>query len=70
MEKETKEAARKRIEAEGVRDFQDIVSEGISDELLRWKGIEATQNLALSTNTKIVVVGGGDDGLPIILGNN
>ena len=70
LEKETKEAARKRIEAEGVRDFQDIVSEGISDELLRWKGIEATQNLAQSPNTKIVVVGGGDDGLPIILGNN
>jgi regulator of protease activity HflC (stomatin/prohibitin superfamily) len=70
LEKETKEAARKRIEAEGVRDFQDIVSEGISDELLRWKGIEATQNLASSPNTKIVVVGGGDDGLPIILGNN
>ena len=70
LEKETKEAARKRIEAEGVRDFQDIVSEGISDELLRWKGIEATQNLAQSNNTKIVVVGGGDDGLPIILGNN
>ena len=70
LEKETKEAARKRIEAEGVRDFQAIVSEGISDELLRWKGIEATQNLAQSANTKIVVVGGGDDGLPIILGNN
>ena len=70
LEKETKEAQRKRIEAEGIRDFQDIVSEGISDELLRWKGIEATQNLAESPNTKVVVVGGGEDGLPIILGNN
>ncbi len=70
LEKESKEAQRKRIEAEGIRDFQDIVSEGISDELLRWKGIEATQNLAESPNTKVVVVGGGEDGLPIILGNN
>ena len=70
LEKETKEAQRKRIEAEGIRDFQEIVSEGISDELLRWKGIEATQKLAESQNTKVVVVGSGDDGLPIILGNN
>ena len=69
LEKESKEAERKRIEAAGIRDFQAIVSEGISDELLRWKGIEATQNLAESPNTKIVVVGGGEDGLPIILGN-
>ena len=70
LEKETKEAERKRIEAEGIRDFQEIVSEGISDELLRWKGIEATQKLAESPNSKVVVVGSGDDGLPIILGNN
>lgn len=70
LEKETKEAQRKRIEAEGIRDFQEIVSEGISDELLRWKGIEATQKLAESPNSKVVVVGSGDDGLPIILGNN
>jgi len=70
LEKESKEAERKRIEAEGIRDFQEIVSEGISDELLRWKGIEATQKLAESPNSKVVVVGGGEDGLPIILGNN
>lgn len=70
LEKETKEAERKRIEAKGIRDFQEIVSEGISDELLRWKGIEATQKLAESPNSKVVVVGGGEDGLPIILGNN
>ena len=70
LEKETKEAERKRIESEGIRDFQEIVSEGISDELLRWKGIEATQKLAESPNSKVVVVGGGEDGFPIILGNN
>ncbi|NNG16081.1 MAG: prohibitin family protein, partial [Gemmatimonadales bacterium] len=48
------------------QDFQRIVSEGISDRLLRWKGIEATENLAQSDNSKIVIVG-GRDGLPLIL---
>jgi prohibitin 1 len=70
LEKEAKEADRKRIEAQGIQDFQDIVSEGISEELLRWKGIEATAELAKSVNSKVVVIGGGDDGLPIILGGN
>ena len=68
LEKETKEAQRKRIEAEGIRDFQEIVSSGISDELLRWKGIEATSQLAESENAKVVVIGSGEDGLPLILG--
>lgn len=68
LEKETKEAERKRIEAKGIKDFQDIVSEGISEKLLKWKGIEATLELAKSTNTKVVVIGQGDEGLPIILG--
>lgn len=70
IEKEQKEAERKRIEAEGIRDFQEIVSSGISDELLRWKGIEATAQLAESQNSKVVVIGSGDDGLPLILGGN
>lgn len=70
LEKETKEAERKRIEAQGIKDFQDIVSEGISDKLLKWKGIEATLELAKSTNSKVVVIGQGDDGLPLILGGN
>lgn len=68
--KEAKEAERKRIEAQGIKDFQDIVSEGISDKLLRWKGIEATLELAKSGNTKVVIIGQGKDGLPLILGNN
>jgi regulator of protease activity HflC (stomatin/prohibitin superfamily) len=68
LEKESKEAQRKRIEAQGIKDFQDIVAQGISDKLLKWKGIEATQELAKSTNTKIVIVGGAD-GLPLILNN-
>lgn len=67
IEKERKEADRKKIEAEGIQTFQDIVSNGISDKLLKWKGIEATEELAKSPNTKVIVIGSGADGLPIIL---
>lgn len=66
--KEQQEAERKRIEAEGISTFQKIVSEGISPQLLQWKGIEATQELAKSPNAKIVVIGNAKDGLPLILG--
>jgi len=68
--KETQEADRKRIEAKGIADFQDIVSKGISDQLLKWKGIEATEKLANSQNSKVVIIGSGKDGLPIILGSD
>ena len=68
--KEEKERERKRIEAKGIQEFQEIVTQGISEKLLRWKGIEATENLANSPNAKMVIVGGGKDGLPIILNNN
>ncbi len=67
LTKEKQEADRKRIEAKGIADFQTIVAAGISDQLLRWKGIEATEKLASSTNTKVIIVGAGKDGLPIIL---
>jgi prohibitin 1 len=67
LTKEKQEADRKRIEAKGIADFQAIVAAGISDQLLRWKGIEATEKLASSPNTKVVIVGAGKDGLPIIL---
>jgi len=70
LEKASKEAERMRIEAEGIRDYQEIVSRGISQELLKWKGIEATSALANSPNSKIVVIGSAKDGLPLILGNN
>jgi regulator of protease activity HflC (stomatin/prohibitin superfamily) len=66
--REQKERDRKRIEAEGIRQFQDIVNEGISDRYLKWKGIDATLELAKSHNTKVVVIGSAGDGLPIILG--
>ena len=68
LQKETQEAQRKRIEAAGIRDFQQIVAQGISPQLLEWKGIEATESLAKSPNAKVVVVGGGKNGLPLILG--
>lgn len=67
LQKEKQEAERKRIEARGIADFQAIVSQGLNDKLLQWKGIEATQELAKSENAKIVIVGSGKGGLPIIL---
>src|SRR5271157_3064653 len=67
--REIRESERKKIEAEGISEFQRIVTQGISDSYLRWRGIEATLQLAQSSNSKIVIVGSGKDGLPIILGN-
>ena len=67
LTKEKQEADRKRIEAKGIADFQTIVAAGISEQLLRWKGIEATEKIAQSPNTKVIIVGAGKDGLPIIL---
>jgi regulator of protease activity HflC (stomatin/prohibitin superfamily) len=69
VEREKKESERKQIEANGIHAFQQTVSQGISDSYLRWRGIEATLQLAQSSNAKIVIVGSGKDGLPIILGN-
>jgi regulator of protease activity HflC (stomatin/prohibitin superfamily) len=68
LQKEQQEAERKRIEAQGVADFQRIVAQGISPQLLEWKGIEATEKLAASANSKIVVIGNSKTGLPLILG--
>jgi hypothetical protein len=69
VEREKRESERKKIEGEGIRDFQQIVSQGISESYLRWRGIEATLQLSQATNSKVVVIGSGKDGLPIILGN-
>ena len=68
--KESKEAERKRIEAEGISDFQKIVTKTITPQLLKWKGVEATQELSKSPNSKVIVIGNGDGDLPIILGGN
>jgi len=69
VEREKRESERKKIEAQGIRDFQQIVSQGISDSYLRWRGIEATLQLSQSTNSKVVIIGNAKDGLPVILGN-
>ena len=66
LQKERQEAERKRVEAAGIKDFQDIVTQGISEKLLQWKGIEATIELARSSNTKVIVVGNPKSGLPLI----
>ncbi len=67
LQKERQEAERKRIEAGGVADFQRIVAQGISPQLLEWKGIEATERLATSANAKVVLIGNSRTGLPLIL---
>ncbi len=66
LQKERQEAERKRIEAQGIADFQSIVAKGISPALLEWKGIEATEKVATSTNAKVVMIGSPRNGLPII----
>lgn len=66
LDKERQEADRKRIEAQGIQDFQRIISQGLSEQLLRWKGIETTRALAESANSKLIIVG-GRDGMPLIL---
>ena len=66
--KEKQEAERKAIEAKGIADYQRIVSDGVTPELLQWKGIEATREIAVSTNAKVVLVGNSKDSMPVILG--
>ena len=67
LQKEKQEADRKRIEAQGIRDFQTTVAQGISQQLLEWKGIEATERLAASNNAKVVIIGNPKNGLPLVL---
>lgn len=66
LDRERQEAERKRIEAQGIADFQNIVARGISDQLLKWKAIEVAHELSKSPNAKIIVLG-DKSGLPIIL---
>ncbi len=69
LERERKEAERKIIEAQAKADANRILSASITDKILKDKGIEATLELAQSPNSKIVIVGGGKEGLPLILNN-
>jgi prohibitin 1 len=66
LQKERQEAERKRIEAQGISDFQRTVSQGISQQLLEWKGIEATIEVARSQNSKVIIIGNSKNGLPLI----
>jgi len=70
LTKASKEAQRQRIEAKGKADANRILSASLTDKILRDKGIDATLQLANSPNSKIVIVGSGKDGLPLILNNN
>jgi regulator of protease activity HflC (stomatin/prohibitin superfamily) len=64
----TKEADRRRIESEGIRVYNNTVNSSLTASVLAWQGIQATQDLAKSPNAKVVVIGSGKNGLPLILG--
>lgn len=69
LNRERSEAERRIIEANGIRQFQEIIGEGITQAYLQWKGIDATLQLAQSNNAKVVIIGSGSSGMPLILGN-
>jgi regulator of protease activity HflC (stomatin/prohibitin superfamily) len=68
LDRERQEAQRKQIEAEGIAKYQAMIRQGLTPEYLQFKGIEATAKLAESPNAKVVIVGAGKGGLPVILG--
>jgi len=70
LDRERSEAERRRIEAQGIADYNRLISASLTDRILQQKGIDATLELAGSENAKVVVIGSGKDGLPLILGNN
>ena len=70
LEREKSEAERKVIEAEGIAGYNRIISASLTSNILKQKGIDATLELAASQNSKIVVIGSGDEGLPLILGGD
>ncbi len=67
LDGERKEAERKRIEAAGYRDYNTILESSITEKILKWKGVQATLELSKSQNSKIIIIGAGKDGLPVIL---
>jgi len=70
LQREESEAERRRIEAEGIANFNRIINASLTDQILKQRGIEATIQLSESANTKVIVIGSGKEGLPLILGNN
>ena len=67
LERTKQEAVRKHIEAGGIADYHAIISKGLNAQVIEWKGIEATEKLAESPNAKVIIVGSGKNGLPVIL---
>jgi len=67
LKREQAEVDRKRIEAEGIRTYQQIIAQSLTKDLLKWQGIQASLDLAKSPNAKVVVFGSGEGGLPLIL---
>jgi regulator of protease activity HflC (stomatin/prohibitin superfamily) len=70
LDKEKSEAERKRIAAEGESRANNIINNSLTNNLLKMRGIEATLELSKSPNAKVIVIGSGGDGMPLILGNN
>jgi len=69
LQKERQEAERKRVEAQGIADYQKILSTGLSDKQLQYETIKAQKEIALSPNTKVIIMGNSKNA-PIILGGN
>jgi len=67
LQRETKEAQRKRIEAEGIRDAQNIIKEGITDANIEWKSLEVLRELSASPNAKIIIT---DGKTPVLINND
>ncbi len=63
------EAKRKKIEARGIKDYQATITETLSEPLIKWQAVQATEALIGSNNAKVVIIGAGEQGLPVILGN-
>ncbi|HUN27465.1 MAG TPA: prohibitin family protein [Steroidobacteraceae bacterium] len=67
LDRSRQEAERKRIEAKGIADYQSIISAGLNPQIIEWQGIQATEQLAQSPNSKVIIIGSGKEGLPVIL---
>jgi len=70
LTREKSEAERKQIEARGIATYNQIINASLTERILKQKGIDATLKLAESPNAKVVIVGSGKDGMPLILGGN